>query len=103
MTTLQVTVSSANKSIPGEVRIVVGTSLSVEEAKKMILEHLRLAEVLRMNQILLLFRSELNPHLKYASSPYSGTGKDWLPVLDETSLGSFLQGRTVIKFMLYQD
>jgi hypothetical protein len=103
MTTLQVTVSSVNTSIPGKVRIVLDGSLSVEEAKKMILEHLRLAKTLSINQIMLLFRSEFNPHLKYASLPYPGTRQDWLLVLDETRLGSFLQGLTTIQFMLYQD
>jgi len=103
MTTIQVTVRCANKSIPGEVRVVVPGSLSVREAKTMILEHLRLAKTLSVDNVLLLFRSEVNPHLKYATSPYSDTDMDWLPVLDETRLGSFLKGPSIIQFLLYRD
>jgi hypothetical protein len=102
MKTIQVRVSSADKSFPGEARVEVDGSLSVADAKKEILRQLHLSK-LRTDQILLLFRSEANIDLKFASSPFSGSGKEWLLVVDEKTLGSFLQGRTLIQFILYED
>lgn len=100
MSTIQVTVSSVDKSDPRKVCVVVPGSLSVQDAKIMILEHLRLAKTLSINEIVLLFRSSVKPHVKYASSPYSGLSKDWSLVLDDRTLESFLHGPSIIQFIL---
>jgi hypothetical protein len=100
---LQVTVRFADKSFPEEVHTVVDASLSVANLKGAILRKLGLGDILRINQILLLFRPQANLDLKYVSSPYSVIDTGFLLVADEQILGSFLLGHTLILIMLFQD
>lgn len=102
---LQVTVRFADKSfpVPVKVRTEVEGNLSVANLKGMILRKLRLGDILRIDQIMLLFRPQANLDLKYVSSPYSIIDNGFSLVADEQTLGSFLQGHTLILIMLFQD
>jgi hypothetical protein len=57
----------------------------------------------RQCDVLLVFRSELDPSAKYASLPYSSIVTDnWVPVTDEQELGVFLGGQIVIRYFLFE-